>query len=355
MAIRPGFQEEFNVRKPDQPNKGGRLGKVDRRALILALIVPLAMLAAVSGHAEAQTAPEIKARLTADRKELTVGDRASLTLEVTYPAGHQVILPRLPANWEAFEVRDQSPSETTANDDGTETITKVFEIALFAPGTFVTPDLEISVRDPAGQIDSVFASRIWFSVVPVLTEDDTELRDIKPQRDLQVTPLWPLAAGGLLLAGVIAVAIYLLLGRRRLSQPVASSVIDTRTAYEIVRDELEEIERLDLPGQNHFKEHYAMVADAIRRYLEGEHGLPALDRTTEEVHSALAGADITKDGSQEVVRFLSDCDLVKFTELHPEVGEARRSTAEARGVIEHLRPQRPREAVADEAAGVQTA
>jgi hypothetical protein len=146
------------------------LGKVDDRALVLLLILPVVMLAAGAGRAEAQAEPGIKARLTADRKELTVGDRASLTLEVTYPAGHQVILPRLPDNWEAFEVIDQSPSVTAANDDGTETITKEFEIALFAPGTFVTPDLEITVRDPAGQLDSIFSSRLWFSVTPVLTE-----------------------------------------------------------------------------------------------------------------------------------------------------------------------------------------
>ena len=242
-----------------------------------------------------------------------------------------------------------------ANDNGTETITKVFEIALFAPGTFVTPDLEVTVRDPAGRIDSVFASRLWVSVVPVLTDEDVELRDIKPQRDLPVMPLWPLAPGGLLLVGLIAVVVYLLMGRRRLSQPVASSVIDNRTPYQIVRDELEDIEGLALPGQYRFKEHYAMVADAVRRYLEGEHRLPALDRTTEEVRSALADTDITRDSSQEVVRFLSDCDLVKFTELHPEVEEARRSTAEARRVIERMRPQRPVEATAGEAAGVQTA
>ena len=98
-----------------------------------------------------------------------------------------------------------------------------------------------------------------------------------------------------------------------------------------------------------------MVADAIRRYLEGEHQLPALDRTTEEVSSALADTDIMVDGSQEVVQFLSDCDLVKFTKLRPEVEEARRSTAEGRRVVELLRPQRPTEAGGGEAAGVQTA
>ena len=328
---------------------------VGGRALILLLVLLVAMLVAGIGQVAAQAQPEIKARLTADRKELTVGDRASLTLEVTYPAGHQVILPRLPENWEAFEVRDESPSVTTANDDGTETIAKVFEVTLFAPGTFVTPDVEITVRDPAGQLDSVFASRLWFSVAPVLTDEDAELRDIRPQHNLPVMPLWPLALGGLLLLGLIAAAIYLLLGRRRLARPISAPITDTRTAYQIVRDELAEINRLDLPGRYRFKEHYAMVADAIRRYLEGEHRMSALDRTTEEVRSALAETDITANDSLVIVRFLSDCDLVKFTELRPEVDEARRFTAEARRVVELIRPREPAEAVGGEAAGVQTA
>ena len=170
-----------------------------------------------------------------------------------------------------------------------------------------------------------------------------------------MTPLWPLALGGLLLAGLVAAVVYLRLGRRRLSQPIAASTVDTRTPYQIVRDELAGIERLDLPGQDRFKEHYAMLADAIRRYLEGEHRLPALDRTTEEVRSALGDTDITRDGSQEVVQLLSDCDLVKFTELRPDAGEARRSTAQASGAVELIKPQPRAEAVDVDAAGVQTA
>ena len=54
-----------------------------------------------------------------DRSEMTVGDPVQLTLEVTHPAGYQVVIPKLEQSWGPFEVRGQSQAATEANDDGT--------------------------------------------------------------------------------------------------------------------------------------------------------------------------------------------------------------------------------------------
>ena len=275
---------------------------------------------------------------TADREEMTVGDIATFTLEATYPSGYQPILPELPQQWGRFEVRDQSPSLIHANDDGTETITRVIEATLFVPGPHQPPELEVSFRDPEGQLKVKFVAPLPMTVTPVLAADDTELRDIRPQADLPVPPRWPWILAGLLLLAVLGVGIYMLLRRLWPERMGAAPAVDNRTPYQIVQDELTRISRLDLPGQSLFKQHYTLVADALRRYLEGEYRMSALDRTTGEVRFALADGPIQQAGSQEVIRFLSVCDLVKFTQLSPELDMARGSTAEVRKLVERIRP-----------------
>ena len=93
------------------------------------LTVPLLLLVLLTFSAVPVLAAEgIGVTLRPDREELTVGDPVQLTLEVTHPAGYQVILPKLEQAWGPFEVRGQSQATTAANDDGTETTRQTIQV-----------------------------------------------------------------------------------------------------------------------------------------------------------------------------------------------------------------------------------
>jgi hypothetical protein len=313
-----------------------------RRFMLLKTI--LVMAAAVMGllvlgpePVHAQEDVPVQVDLVADRSELTVGDRVSMTLDVTYPSTFQVVLPRLPREWGALEVLSQSKSSVVDNEDGTLTISQTIEVTAFSPGEFLTPALEISVREPSGGFSTKTAPPVSLDVASVLIEGDEELRDIRPQADLDVPPVWPWALGGLAIVALIGLAIFLAL-RRRKEQAAAAQILDPRTAYEIAIDELARITKLDLPGQARFKEHYTLVADVLRTYIEAEHRIPAMDRTTAELRTALRLAPIDVPSTREVIAFLSDCDLVKFTELRPDVVTAVEAIGEVRRIVDMIRP-----------------
>jgi hypothetical protein len=287
----------------------------------------------------AQEDVPVQVDLVADRSELTVGDRVTMNLNVTYPSGFQVVLPRLPHEWGALEVLDQSNTSVVDNEDGTETISQVIEVTAFAPGEFLTPGLEISVREPAGGYSVKTAPPVSLIVASVLAEGDEELRDIRPQADLDVPPVWPWGLGAVAAIALLGIAIFLFLRRRR-EQIAAAPVVDLRTAYEIALDELARIVELDLPAQSRFKEHYTLVTDVLRTYIEAEYRIPAMDRTTTELRAALRLAPIDVPSTREVIGFLSDCDLVKFTELLPDVPEAIEATEDTRRLVEMIRPAR---------------
>ena len=293
--------------------------------------------------ARAQFSGNIDIAFTAAAETLTVGDPVPLTLSVTYPADYTLSIPTLPKAWGDFEIRRQTEPETVANPDGTQTTTQTIEVTLFAVGTFQTPAWRLTLRDATGKTMERVVPQVSLTVQSVLEEGDTQLRDIKPQADLPLPPVWPWVAAGLALVALLA-----WLGRRftrRLRRPLRRSPqavppppIDPRPPHEIALAELARIEALDLPGQGRHKEYYTLVGDCLRRYLQGMYHIPAMDMTTAEIKQALRHAPLPPEHARRFTALLSDADLVKFARLVPPLEEARALIPRAREAIHLTRP-----------------
>ena len=325
--------------------------RLSHAAYGLAILAALAATVILSSTALADG--EVTTELVADPVEATVGQVVVLTVSVTHPEGYEVGRVDLPETWGPFEIRSQSAPQTVGNGDGTETTTQTIEAALFSTGEFTTPELSVPIRDPQGQTFGGSVQPVSITVVSVLADGDEELQDIRPQASLPLPPIWPWILGTALVMVAAGVAGWLVYRRMR-SKPVEASVpeavVDPRSAYEIAMDELAEIEGMRLPDRGRFKEHYTLASDALRRFLYGEHGVPAIDRTTDEIRHGLTWTPVDDEHARMVVGTLHECDLVKFARYGPEIGEARGLVGGVRHVVELTRAPPPVEAGSDVAA-----
>jgi hypothetical protein len=296
------------------------------------LLIVLLLLAVAP--AAAQGDGLVTATLRAPDGQLTVGDPIPLTLALTHPAGYQVILPTLPDAWGDFAVVSQSPATVVANADGTATTAMQIDARLFQPGAFTTPALEVSVTDGQGGLQTVMAAPAAVSVASVLTEGDTALRDIKPQAVLPMPAAWPWIAAGLAVAALVAAVVW----RSRRREKIA---LDNRQAHEVALDGLTIVEGLRLPEQGRFKEHYTLVSDTVRVYVERRFAVPALERTTGEIRPDLARTDIAPEVSALLIAFLQESDLVKFSKWTPDVESAQQLLAHGRMIVEATKPMPP--------------
>ncbi len=309
---------------------------MSKRTLTLSLLL-LALLA--FSTAPVLAAEGIEVTLTPDREELTVGDPVQLTLEVTHPVGYQVILPKLEQAWGPFEVRGQSQATTTANDDGTETTRQTIQVTLFDLGEFETPELQFGVSDGAGQVSEETVPSISLTVVPTLAEDDSDLRDIKPQAALNVPPIWPWIVGGVLLAALAGTAGWWAY-RRRQGKPFGlAPAVDSRPAWQVAFDSLDSIDAMDLLEKGRLKEYYTLVTDTLRTYLENQFGLRVFDRTTSELKPILQRSEQQPEHSRRLLDLFTDSDLVKFAKFVPDLKTASRLTGRARELVELTRPK----------------
>ena len=297
----------------------------------LLIIMGLSLVVPVSAKAE----PQATAALSFDTAEYTVGDPIQLTLSVTHPTGYQVIPPQLESNWGDFLVHSQSVASTVSNSDGTETTSQVIDVRLFAPGTFTTPPLPITISDPTGELSEVLTEPVSLTIASVLVEGDTELRDIKPQAELPYMNWLPWLVALFLFTLIFSGAfIWWRRNRARLSLVW----IDNRLPYEVALDELQRVEDLNLPANGRFKEHYTLVSDTIRLYIEKVYQIPVLERTTGEIKTSLKSSQIAREVAELLVNFLDESDLVKFSKFTPDVVSAEQLLTNGRLIVEKTRP-----------------
>ena len=258
-----------------------------------------------------------------------------MTVAVTHPAGYYAVMPALPADqpWGDFTVAGQSPATTSlSNGDGSETTSAVIDARLFSPGSFTTPQVEIAVTDGSGGLQTVIAAPVAVTLASVLQPGDSELRDIKGQASLPLPAVWPWIVAALAVIALAALAV--ILWRRR-----TVAAVDNRPPYQRALDALAAIEAMRLPEQERFKEYYTLVSDTVRTYIEQRFGVPALERTTTEIRADLKRSDMAEDVKSQIMLFLQDSDLIKFSTFRPDVESAAYLLATARFIVEATRPQ----------------
>ena len=104
----------------------------------------------------------------------------------------------------------------------------------------------------------------------VLSGSDETLKDIRPPADLS-PPAWRqlaiLAVAALAVVAALVAGSYLVHRRLKGRDERPASVAEARTPWEAAIQEIDRIERLDLPGEGRFKEHYTLVAAVTKDYV----------------------------------------------------------------------------------------
>jgi hypothetical protein len=287
-----------------------------------------------------------------DRRRIAIGDTFNLHLDLTWGAGIDVKPLALTERLGSFVVRDVRRGLAVKDGDR---MTRQISLLLtvFETGTRTIPPVEVVYVDSAGVSGKVESAPLEISIESLLSEDDSDIRDIKGPIDvprrwrdmiLSYLMLVGLAAGAAAsvlvsvkrrdelealmrrLAGrIIAPLRWLLLsimalirGRGRAAEVFDIEVREpSLNAEETALRELGRIEALGLIERGMIKEHYSLVSETLRRYIERKHGVLAMESPTSM--TLLALEDLKVDGGfiAEGRALLEECDLVKFARFVP--------------------------------------
>lgn len=288
------------------------------------MLVIMLVLLPVQLHAQDATAT-----LAGSDAPVTVGDVVELVLEVHHPEGTVAIVPALEQDWGDLEVRSQGPV-TVEEIDGALVSRQEIAVALFAPGEFETPALPVTLADGSGATREVVAPGTALTVQSVLTDADTEPRDIKGQAEIAAP--FPVEA-------VVAVIIVLLLAGALLwwyLHRKGATPFLVRTPLQRVLDDLTAIEKENYPEREEYKQLYLAVSDVVRGFAQRQLGLPLQERTTAEMRQLMRQARVEPGMVKQLLSLFHECDLVKFSQVTPTPESAADLFSEARALVARL-------------------
>ena len=264
-----------------------------------------------------------------------VGDLLVFEVVAAYPRDVRVNLPTRLKFEPLHHVRTEE-GEPESTGDG---VRKTFRIELqhFEAGPATIPAFPLTYVDADGGVHTVQVPARSFVVESLLVnEDDPKRRGEDPpiSREYPDTTtelvLW--SALGTLLA---ALAAWLLLrrlwGRER--EIVGPPPIPP---HEVAFEALDELARGELLDEGRVQFYYLELTEIAKAYLEGRFGVPALDRTTDEIRQSLLrdSGRLAPLSADDVVEFLQRCDLVKFARFEPARPESEGALGEVRQMVE---------------------
>lgn len=138
----------------------------------------------------------------------------------------------------------------------------------------------------------------------------------------------------LLLAFVAAVVVLWLWKRKGPGAPTV--VAPPPTPYEVAVRELRRLREENPPVE----EFYTRLSAIVRRYLEGQMGLRAPERTTEEFLVEMSRDHSLSAEHRELLgAFLQEADLVKFAKLQPGMEDMKRALDAAERFVHESQPR----------------
>lgn len=279
-------------------------------ASLLLLLVPSAALA--------QEAPVV-ARSEVDRTTMAIGDQVLFTITVELVRGYDLNDPGVPRAIGDFEVVDTLSVLQARLADGRARIQLRYLLTTFELGPKQIPTIIVGYRAPSGDRGQAatqggFVIAVESVIAP--GEDASDIKPLKPPLPLPgaenvlVTRVLPASVAVVALFAVAAV-LWLRL-RGRVATPLVPEEVPRASRQALA--ELERVVEMRLPEQGRTREHYDLVAAAVRAFVAQRYGIAASSRTAREVRRELERAGVVRSQAQLLCEVLADAESVRYEE-----------------------------------------
>ncbi len=321
------------------------------------LLVFIACVPCLAEVSTAQLPPGVHIKTDVQPQEATVGDPIRIMLDLSLPRGDQIRLPELGGQIGDFTVLEFHPGPTIpgvtgasgppASRNGTATEgTKhhyaLVVVALYKTGDFTFPAIQMVLRNPDGKEATLASPQIKIRIHSVLAQNDSALKDLKKQADIQEPRRWLVWLGIALLVAGLGIIAWRLWQRRRTSSPMITA--PRINLLERAESELRALVSRGLLEKGQVKPFYIALSDIVKDILEGGYGVHTVEKTTaeivEELRSAPNGGPVrngmigTPPDLDLISRLLSTCDLVKFARYLPSQSESDTAVHQAWDLLE---------------------
>ncbi|MEM7574146.1 MAG: hypothetical protein AAF433_14665 [Bacteroidota bacterium] len=281
----------------------------------------------------------VRVRAELNVEKMRIGDVCNLILNISAPAGTQVLATDLSPIQLApnLEIRSSLPRTESATNPEL-LLREEYLLTSFTPGAVLIPALPITYELPDGRRDIAFSPSMTIVVEDIPVQGNEEVSPIKDiyREGFSIWDLWPLILGTS--AGLLLLLGYSTLRRSkswRRSRPAEVPAPHLQAYQEL---DLLAAEQLWQSGQ--LDPFYTRLSACLRRYLAGRFGIPALEQTTAETEQSLGRqVQLTDQQRMDLSQLLRSSDLVKFADQQLANADHQGQLEMVRAFVRRTEPQ----------------
>ena len=261
-----------------------------------------------------------------DTTAIKIGEQLNYQITVEADSTNLVVFPE-GQSFNPMEVVESLSTDTARVGDRFRLI-KEYTLTQFDSGSYTIPPLRVLVNDTPYLTDSV---EVEVATVVVDTTKQ-KMYSIKPAMEVPSTFEVPEWVWWLLAVLVLAGVLFYFLRRRKKKKEAEKKL----PPFERAMFELQQLDQSHLLENRQTKEYYSKLTEAVRRYIEDEVHLRAMESTTSELILYLemkmkeGELKLSRETIDNLKKILQRADLAKFANSNPDIITAKgdRSTIE---------------------------
>lgn len=110
-------------------------------------------------------------------------------------------------------------------------------------------------------------------------------------------------------------------------------LVSQKPCNEIALESLMKIDPVEYFEKGKVKEYYFEITDVVRQFLSANYHIDTFDKTSAEIVQEMERVERDLSKVRNLNRYFSDCDLVKYARLRPELAEMKKKKAESENII----------------------
>jgi hypothetical protein len=263
-----------------------------------------------------------------DSAQIKIGEQVIYSISVETDSTNLVVFPE-GQTFKPMEVVESLKTDTSRIQNRFKLL-KQYALTQFDSGSYTIPQQKILINDTPFLTDSI---KVEVATVVVDTTKQ-KMYSIKPAMEVPSgfeIPNW----FWWLLSVLVTIGLGYYFIRRKKKKQEAEKYLPP---YERALFELQQLDKSQLLENRQTKEYYSKLTEAVRRYLEDEINLRAMESTTSELITYLeikmeAGKlKLSRETIEELKTILQRADLAKFANSRPDIITAKGD----RSKIEHV-------------------
>ena len=261
-------------------------------------------------------AQDVNAKIWTDTNKILIGDHLLLHIQIKATPPTDVIFPEFKDSLGKFEIVRVNPLDTQKYGNAVQFDKKVV-LTAFDTGNLVIPSLNILyLKKNTNQFASVLTDSINIYVKGIEVDTTKDIKDIKGIIEIPYT-FWDYLPYILIVIGVVAIAylFYFFLKRRKKTTGIEESKVPPHI------EALEALKKLDkekLWQKGYVKDFHIQLTEIIRRYIERQLSIAALEMISEEILQSLEQKRVADSALlAKLRRSFEISDLVKFAKFVP--------------------------------------